>query len=216
MCKFILLVILIGLTTGTANLRAQGDIEAVNSAGWTGGVFSSGGIVSYVNNGTVGWAFSSSQDIVISSLGWLLAITNPPPTPSVSIGLWSDDGTLLRSVVIDSESVSINRSLYESVAPLFVPAGSTLVVGAGISGQTFNYVALSGSPTQQPINFAGTAVLSDNGFAFPTVQPTAGDTDRFIPAATFLFQTVPEPSVLGLSALGGLLLAWRRWKVRAI
>jgi hypothetical protein len=37
-----------------------------------------------------------------------------------------------------------------------------------------------------------------------------------VPGATFLFQPVPEPSALGLSALGGLLLAWRRRKARAI
>jgi hypothetical protein len=28
--------------------------------------------------------------------------------------------------------------------------------------------------------------------------------------------TVPEPSVLGFSALGGLFLAWRRWKALSI
>jgi len=56
-------------------------------------------LAGYVNNGTIGRAFSPSQDITISSLGWLAVGANPPPA-GMSIGLWSTDGTLLRSTGI--------------------------------------------------------------------------------------------------------------------
>ena len=210
--KFILIAAAIGFTLEAKTLQAQGGFEGVISGGYRErGVYSLN-LVGYLNNGTVGWAFSSAQDIVIESLGELLGGTNAPATTRVSIGLWAADGTLLRSAVIDNDSVPINGSLYTSVSPLFVSAGSTLVVGAGLSGgPTFLFIALSNSPTQFPINFAGTASSYGNGLIFPTVYPTDGDTQRFIPAATFLFQPVPEPSALALSALGTLILGFRRW-----
>lgn len=194
---------IIGLLFSTFNLRSQGTFEAVFLPNTPGHL----PVVGYVNNGTIGWAFSPSQDIVISSLGWLT--TNLPPA-SMSIGLWSADGTLLRSTAIDGNNVRVNGNLYESVAPLFVSAGSTMVIGAGTSGGTFNFVAYPHSPTTPPINFAGTAVFYGNGFTFPTVNSPDGDPDRFIPAATFLFQVVPEPSIVSLAAIGGLLFSCHR------
>jgi hypothetical protein len=208
--KFILLITAIGLTFGTSRLHAQGDIEAVNLGVYTGGVFSPY-VMGPLDDGTLGWTFSPSQNIVIDSLGWMFGGTNSPSIPVVSVGLWSVDGTLLRSTVIDNNSVSINGNLYESIDPLFVSAGSTLVIGAGSSGD-FNIIIPPASLLQQSINFVGVNDLTGNGFTFPT----ASGTDELLPAATFLFQTVPEPSVLGLSALSGLFLAWRRWKARAI
>lgn len=128
--KFALLVAAIGLTTGAANLHAQGDIEAVN---YTGGSYSEY-LQGYINNDTMGWAFSSSQDITINSLGWLYAGVVPPSAQVVSVGLWSMDGTLLRSTVIDNNSVSINGNFYESINPIFISAGSTFIVAVGSGG----------------------------------------------------------------------------------
>jgi hypothetical protein len=207
--KFFILVAVAGLT---ANLHAQGDVEAVD---YTGARYTEY-IVGYINDDTMGWAFSSSQNITIDSLGWLYAGIAPPSTQVVSVGLWSTDGTLLRSTVIDNNSVSINGNFYESINPIFIPAGSTFIVAVGTSGQPISFAIPPASLIEQPLNYAGWAYLYGNGFTFPTIQPDAGDTDGLVPGATFLFQPVPEPSALGLSALGGLLLAWRRRKARAI
>jgi hypothetical protein len=91
-------------------------------------------------------------------------------------------------------------------------------------------------------NGASDAVVTLNGVNIPLVQISAGELAGDVSAfagssAQLTFSTttggsggdflyfdniqfspssVPEPSVLGLSALGGLLLAWRRWKARAI
>ena len=202
--KFFIFVTVVGLTT---NLHAQGDIEAVN---YTGGNYSPyvGGII---NNATMGWAFSSSQDITIDSLGWLFWGIAPPSTQVVSIGLWSADGTLLRSTVIDNNSVSINGNFYEAVSPLLVTAGNIYVVAVGTSGQpAISFGIPPTSLLQQPLNFVGNAYLFGSGFTFPTIQPT-GDSDA-VSGATFLFQTVPEPGELAFTALGLLLFGFRRWR----
>jgi hypothetical protein len=205
-----ILAITLLLLVKTASVQAQGDIQAINGV-FIGGM--SPYIVGYVVDSTIGWAFSSSQDITIDSLGWLFAGTNAPSIAVVSIGLWSTDGTLLRSTMIGSSSVSINGSLYESISPLLVSAGSILVVAAGEStGQTFNVVAPPASLIEQPINYVGWAYTSGNGFTFPIVQPYVDDPGEPAPGATFLFQTVPEPSEFALGALGALLLGFRRWR----
>lgn len=206
--KFTLLITAIGLTVGTASLHAQGEIEAVNVGVIQGGVYSQG-IVSYVNDETVGWTFSPSENILVSSLGWLGG-TNA--SSGVNVGLWAEDGTLLRSTTLDNNDQIINGSGYEAISPIFLPANETFVVAASIPGQTFTFVGFLNSPTANSIAYINTAYSSENdGFTFPT---TTSNDEGFIPAATFLFQSVPEPSVLDLSALGSFLLAWRCWKRR--
>jgi hypothetical protein len=192
-------------------LQGQGTLEAVNVPPVTG--VDGPAIIGYVNNGTVGWAFSPSQDVVISSLG-LLEVPQGESLAGVSVGVWSTDGTLLRSTGIDGNAVTINSHNYESISPLAVAAGTTLIIGAGTLGNNFAVAYFQNSPTVPPINFAGTASLQGDGFAFPTVQSTVGDTDRFIPEASFLFQPVPEPGTLGLMLCGAGLLGISFWRQR--
>jgi hypothetical protein len=193
------------------NGLAQGYIAALNATNTNGAVYEQP-IVGYANDGTFGWAFSTSQDIIISSLGWLAAGTNSSAA-NVFVGLWSIDGALISSTAIDSNSVLVNGSFYESINPVFVAAGSTLVVGIGSSGAVSPIIGLLSAATESPINFAGAGSSQGNGFTFPTIQ---SGTVGVAMGATFLFQPVPEPSALGLSALGGLFLTWHRWKARAI
>lgn len=188
--------------------QAQGYIEAVNADGSHAGVpVYSQYPVGYVNNGTVGWQFSSSQDIVINSLGWLLSGTNLPVTANVSIGLWSQAGTLLGSTVINSNAVPINGSLYEPINPIFIPANKATVITAGSSG-FFNLVIVltNANPLNQPLEFNGYFSQQGNGFIFPTGSPFYDSSQQAVMGATFLFQAVPEPGVSGLLILGSLLL----------
>jgi Domain of unknown function (DUF4082) len=203
--KFILPVVVAGLT---ANLHAQGDIEAVN---YTGGSFSPYPI-GFINNDTIGWAFIPSQGITIDSLGYLYS--GPSSAQVVSVGLWSTDGTLLRSIAVGGNSVSINGNYYESINPISISAGNTYIVAVGTSGQTISFATPPKSLLQQPINYAGWAYLAGSGFTFPTpmLQPDGNDPLTLF-GATFLFQTVPEPSEFALGALGALLLSFRPWRI---
>jgi hypothetical protein len=192
--KFFVFATVAGLA---ASLHAQGNIEAVN---YPGGVYSpyvAGGF----NNGTMGWAFSSSQNITVNDLGWLLGDFPPSSTEGISIGLWSADGTLLRSTIFDNNSVTTNGNLYEAIIPLLIPAGSTFIIGIGTTGNV-SFGSPPPSFLQQTISFVGNAYLFGSGFTFPTVQPS-GDSNMVF-GATFLFQPVPEPSVLAVGALGAL------------
>jgi len=187
--------------------QAQGTMEAVNTGVIGGGVYGSGGIVGYLDNETVGWTFSPSGNILVSSLGWLGSVN---PSSGATVGLWSEDGTLLSSATIDSNEQIINGSAYEAISPIILLENETYVVAASIPGQVFTFLGFPNAPTTNSINYVNTAVSPESsGFIFPTTTSTD---EEFIPAATFLFQPVPEPSEFALGALGALLLGFRRWR----
>jgi hypothetical protein len=189
--------------------QAQGYVEAVNLPQPVGGVYSQP-IVGYENNGTVGWTFSPSENILVSSLGWLGG-TNA--SLGVMAGLWNENGTFLGSAAIDSNSQVIDGSAYEAISPILLAANQSFVVGVSLPGQSLTYIGLLNSPTANSINYSTANLSQGSGFALPAVWT---DSQGFLPAATFLFQSVPEPSAMSLSALGGLFFLWRRWKARAV
>lgn len=201
------------LTAGS--VRAQGFVEAVNAT--LNDTATVSNTVLSINfggvNGTAGWAFTSSQNLVVSSLGGLLLGDFSGVPDPIDVGLWSSDGTLLGSVVITKNSQLINGSLYEAVSPILITAGSTYIVAAGSAG-SIELAEVAASTAQSPVSFAGSAGVSGQGFAFPTtVLPVTSD-NSIIYGANFLFEPVPEPGELGLSALGGILLAWQRHRRR--
>jgi hypothetical protein len=177
---------------------AQGVSEAVGPGAMGSYVLQ---IVGYISNGTIGWDFTSSQDIEINSLG--LLAQGSGPVPGATVGLWAADGTLLRSTGIDDNPLVINGNVYEAVDPLYVSAGTTLVIGAGSTG-TINIVTdFNDDNVQSPIKFSATAYLPGGGLAFP---PVYDSTDKFVAAATFLFEVVPEPNGFVLTTLGAGLI----------
>jgi len=214
--KVALLTFAISLSGGMSKLCAQGNIEAVNTIDAPPVIVSNVVFSPYIygNNATVGWVFSSSQNLVINSLGALLAASILQSSDSISVGLWSADGTLLRSAVIGlNNSVAINGNLYQSISPLSITAGNTYVIAAGSIG-SFGFADLPDSQAQLPLNYLGVAAETGNGFSLPTIYPTSNVANQ-IYGATFLFQSVPEPAPLGLTAIGGLWFAWRRAKTRS-
>ena len=198
--------ILLVLLVLCRNTQAQGYIEAVNVGSIHGGVYSQG-IWGYVTDATVGWTFSPSENILVSSLGWLGG-TNA--SLGVRVGLWAEDGTLLRSATIDNNDQIFNGSAYEAISPIFLPANETFVVAASIPGQTFGFLGFLNSPTTNSITYINAASSPENGgFIFPT---TTSNDEGFLPATTFLFQSVPEPSEFALGSLGALVLGFRSWR----
>lgn len=184
--------------------RAQGYIEAVNEQPMNGIYYQ--GILAYQNNSTIGWTFSPSKNILVSSLGWF---GDPNPSSGITIGLWDETGALLSSAMINNNSEMIDGNTFEAINPIQLSANQTYVIGAGISGQ-MTYLGFFGSPTTNTIAYISANLSQGSGFTFPA---TWTDSDGYIPAVTFLFQVVPEPNGLALSALGGMFLAWRscRW-----
>lgn len=180
--------------------RAQSYIEAVNEQSMNGIYYQ--GVIGYQNNSTIGWTFSPSENILVSSLGWF---GDQNPSSGITIGLWNETGTLLSSAMINDNSEMIDGNKFEAINPIQLSANQTYVIGAGISGQ-MTYLGFFGSPTTNAISYITANLSQGSGFTFPT---TLTDSDGYIPAVTFIFQIVPEPNVLALSALGGMFVVWR-------
>jgi len=126
-------------------------------------------------------------------------------------------------------------------ATFFAPDTNTAAIGqtgqipAGTESLTFwGNTSLSGAGNNMQVTFNGSPISysaigsgSDYTIYGANISGLAGDTGQLLFTAfnntyaeidniQFSTSAVPEPSTLGLSALGGLLLAWRRSKARAI
>jgi hypothetical protein len=78
-----------------------------------------------------------------------------------------------------------------------------------IDGQIIPYNAI-GSGANYTIYGADISEFAGQTETLSFVTPA--NSEALLDNIQFSSSTVPEPSVLGLCALGGLLLAWRRWK----
>jgi hypothetical protein len=211
--KVALLAMVVGFSSLIAsNAGAQGNVPAVNATVNDNVVVSN--VLYAINIGgtdaTLGWAFTSSQNLLLTSLGGLLMGDISGSSLPIDVGLWSANGTLLSSAVITSSSQLINGSLYQAISPISIIAGNTYIIAVGTPGD-FNVAQVAANTTQSPISFAGAAVLAGHGFSFPTIALPIAPDNSIIYGANFLFQPVPEPGVLGLLAMGGAGLVWH-WR----
>jgi hypothetical protein len=95
-----------------------------------------------------------------------------------------------------------------------IPEGDANSFAVTLNGQTLSLILLSsasgydvyGADIQSWAN--QTATLSFTVFA---QQPHVDNNILYLDDIQFSTSSVPEPSILGLSALGGLFLAWRCW-----
>jgi hypothetical protein len=108
---------------------AQGTFSAITGYGTTPINGYAAFAVAYAND-TMGWSFTTSQDIEVTALG-LAPGADPSTGPGSStlnmeFGLWSGDGTLLASA---TANVGAETS-FTSVGPVFLQPGESYVVGA--------------------------------------------------------------------------------------
>src|SRR6266404_3788141 len=82
---------------------AQGTFEAIK--GITGP-----GLPGYINNNTIGWAFTPTVDIQVTSMGVFSANTS---APWIEVGLWASDGTFLTATIVHPSSPLLNFTRYE-------------------------------------------------------------------------------------------------------
>jgi len=90
------------------------------------------------------------------------------------------------------------------------------------SGVPFDLGFYTGNVTQYPAN----GIYSDPLFGWAELENVSGSIELLnsaleyqgggIYVGTLDIIAVPEPSILALTALGGLALAWRGWKGRAL
>ena len=161
---------------------------------------------------TCGFRFSADSALTVTALGAYDQLADGlSGTPSV--GLWSDDGSLLASVVIQTGTAStlVEAFRYEDIAPLALNAGAFYRVGVfGV-----DFTPTPGSDGNPAATFDG---ITPAGGYFASGSLTFPSTlDTFLGGRTFLGANllfgdadVPEPAALGLLGLAIMSLAAAR------
>jgi hypothetical protein len=168
---------------------------------------------------TVGWAFSSDADIMVTNLGWGTGDDFATVSPH-EVGIWTDAGTLMGSATVTAGPANDGVWRFVATAPIALFAGQTYVIGGRDSVDGDTYVGNIGSASfAAGIGFLGSAVSDpSSGFAFPgDIDPDAigrfGPNFRFEPAQA----VIPEPVSWAMLIAGfGLVgLAARRRRTAA-
>jgi hypothetical protein len=166
-------------------------------------------VTGFAGNGIAGWSFQPTTAISVTSLGVFDdVITGQSP---LTVGLWTQTGSLLASATVTSSDPLVNQTVYQSITPVTLTAGVTYLLGAySLDGSVYIPVVNppGGSVMTSPEIQLGAAIWSTNGIStFP--DTTVGPPGSAILAPNFEFSDVPEPSVEAFSAVGGAILVWQ-------
>lgn len=153
--------------------------------------------------GTAGWTFQVNGAIDLMQLG---AFTNVVvgQGPTIAVGLWSSDGTLLRSAAVSAAGQLVNNSYYNSVEPLRLVPAQTYHIGVfapvvgGIALSLYDGQAGDTITLGSQVQLGGYAESTGGTFAFPTPVPN-GQNAMWVGAN---FRYTPEPSTAALAGMG--------------
>jgi hypothetical protein len=169
--------------------------------------------------GTAGWTFTPNTSVSVTALGVFDYIYTTASQSPVSVGLWDQNGTLLTSSSVASDSLLFNNTRYESVAPVNLSSGLTYYIGAYapsgsiiLSAESPNNVDFPGWATTSPEIQLGKAVTDPSGFGFPNTDAGAGSGSAFLAPNFQYVNAVPEPSTGALFILSAALFAKNRIK----
>jgi hypothetical protein len=184
--------------------------------GWTGFVGPGQQAAALYNS-----SFLDTSGVSIIDQGWPVGelgaggVISGNYTAILQAGLFGTqpaDTTLSQTALVPSNAQSLVFKGY------MVVDGISGSFNAALGGQTLSLTALGAG-----VNYTlfGADVHSWAGqtaelkFTVEAQQPHIGNTYLFLDSIQFSDQPVPEPGILGLSALGALLLGWRilgRWR----
>ena len=177
--------------------------------GWTG----------YIGTNVQGLALYNNLFLDSSGIGIIDTNSSPGVLGTVIQGKYT---AMLEAGLELGTSQSANTSLSQTgLVPagvqslIFDAEGSVNSFGVTLNGQTLSLVLLSSSPNYNVYGAdieswtSQTATLAFTVFA---QQPHVNNNILYLDNIQFSTSPVPEPSTLGLAALGGLALVWRRWR----
>ena len=163
---------------------------------------------------TIGWGFTLSNTIEVTSLGYWDA--NPPGlTDAHAVDLWTSTGILLASATVDNASPiditsvsGLGRWVFEPLTtPIDLGTGGYVLGGyyPGSSLDTFEFDGASHTTAPGVTFTSAYDATFGPSIAFPT--ELSGDTGEYF-GPDFQFTAVPEPGTLlllgtGLLGLGG-------------
>lgn len=168
-------------------------------------------------DGVIGWEFIPSEDLEVTSLGYLDP-TGAGFSYSHEVGLFTLDGELISSTLVQADTASPIRGQfrYEEVTPIVLSADVHYVIAGGTERER-GYSSLGQAPDN--LQFApevafvggrthggGTSQLRFPDYYFTTLPGYFGP--------NFEYKVVPEPSVLGLMGIAVFVLSGRRGRGR--
>jgi len=174
----------------------------------------------YASDAIPGWTatgFIGPNDILYNSASLgstsvsILGTSGFPPALDGNFSIYLYGGS-----TASSASISQTAVVPVSAASLLFEAqqSGTGTLQVSLGGQNISFFALSSGAnyTLYGGNIPSAFDNQSEQLMFSALE--GGNNFWNIDDIQFSPSAVPEPSVLGLSALGGLLLAWRRWKKR--
>jgi hypothetical protein len=179
--------------------------------------FSGGALFGFNSGGeTVGFTFSTSDDLLVTQLGWYAP--NGTLVSSRPVGIWNSGGTLLGSTTVSAGAPDGTGFRYATTTPISLFAGQQYFIGGrDTQADGDGYISsVSGLVMGPSITFRGSARNSGSGFTFPNVIDATTTNGRFGANFQYTVQSgaVPEPAawalMIGGFGLAGAMLRRRR------
>jgi len=174
--------------------------------------------VGYTANSTIGWQFSVSQGISVTSLGCYDAGESPGAPPTVEVGLWAGNGTVLASADVEANP---DGESFASISPVLLQPGDLYFIGGCGLGETLVFSCPNNLMVAPQINPTGWGEnQGGSGLSLPTtITLISFDESSQLPLADFQLQAAPEPTVLSLMSCAVIIFGtWhgfqtsrRRW-----
>ena len=181
--------------------------------GFTGGSgpFSSFHGTNLPSGDVIGYRFTPTTDVLVTSLGILDDPSGDGTLDSAhSVGIWENSTqTLIASVSVDSSGTLLDGFYYAAITPVALSAGTAYTLGAMYSADDDDsYWSTPSSVTLDPAFTGNNGVFPSSGnlgFVYPSSN--SGNLARIGPNALFI---VPEPAEGWLMMFGLAGLAVRR------
>ena len=172
--KYLLLFTFLAQITLVAS--AQADTIALS--------FSGGGTWTW-SGATIGWEFTVSEPINVTSLG-VWDESGNGFTDDHQVGIWlSSGGAPLVSTTVTSANQLTNGFRYQAIAPFTLQPG-TYVIGSYMPTGSDLGASDASYATQSPITYTRNLYLYNAGFTIPNVEWVGYDGGNFGPNFQFL------------------------------
>jgi len=162
--------------------------------------FTGGTSYYYVTNplpNTIGWQFTLSAPVSVTSLGFYQTVGNVDIVAPHDVGIWDASGNEVASGTVTPTDPDIQGFLWDAISPVTLPAG-TYQIGALVDNDDPYYANAASISSVPGVTYDGGVYLL-GAFGNPTSVGYEPD-GRFGP--DFMISSVPEPGAMTLLLLG--------------